>query len=357
MPSNRPRTWYAKLTRIQTLVVLAVFTASISWCIIKCENVTSLDIANLSHELDDSGLYSSVAARVGTGENYYDAAADELVKRGYPTASVFNWRMPIYAWIFGKLPSPSWGETILVLFTSVAIGMVGALADREGGWKMQLAVGLVLVGSYAWLIYPEPIYFMELWSGLFITISLCFYVHGEWKWGVLSGTIALILRELALPYCAIAFALAWRRHRVKEVFIWIIIILLYLTILYMHYNEIRCRTPDIAATRDLGWIAFGGTPFVLSTCRMNFPLMLLPSWCTAVYLPLSLLGLFGLEKPDALPIKLTAIVYILFFSFVGKPYDFYWGWLYMPLLASGFAWSLVALRDLVTNVINGPRQS
>src|SRR5690348_15840684 len=54
----------------------------------------------------DIELYRAAVARIQRGASYYDAAAAELTARGYPTRSLFNWRMPLPVWLLGKLPDP-----------------------------------------------------------------------------------------------------------------------------------------------------------------------------------------------------------------------------------------------------------
>src|SRR5204863_6881445 len=65
-------------------------------------------------------LYNAEIQRMRSGEGYYEAAAAELRARGYPTASVFNWRTPLPMWLIAKLPEPA-GK---VLIGAPAIVMV-----------------------------------------------------------------------------------------------------------------------------------------------------------------------------------------------------------------------------------------
>src|SRR5258708_5422423 len=49
----------------------------------------------------DIELYRAEVDRIHAGESYYDTIAAELRARGYPTRSVFNWRMPLPVWFIG----------------------------------------------------------------------------------------------------------------------------------------------------------------------------------------------------------------------------------------------------------------
>src|SRR4026209_2387691 len=43
---------------------------------------------------EDQALHIATIARLHAGESYYVVVGDKLRRRGYPTASVFNWRTP-----------------------------------------------------------------------------------------------------------------------------------------------------------------------------------------------------------------------------------------------------------------------
>jgi len=79
----------------------------------------------------DVELYQAEVERIRAGESYYEAVAHELPERGYPTASVFNWRTPLPVWLVAKMPESS---TATVIIGVAALGLVAAsfklLADR-----------------------------------------------------------------------------------------------------------------------------------------------------------------------------------------------------------------------------------
>jgi hypothetical protein len=79
---------------------------------------------------------------------------------------------------------------------------------------------------------------------------------------------------------------------------------------------------------------------------MNTLVWLLPSWGSAIYLVLGLLGLAGWRGPTGALIALTCFGYVAAFSIVGLMVNYYWGAMYAPLLAFGVASAPGALRDL-----------
>src|SRR5712691_8782033 len=112
MLSIRLTTWYATRTRGQAWAILAITAAALAWCL-----SAALAPHTSSEKASEGGmdllLYRRIVERVHDGASYYDAAQSELRGGGYPTGSVFNWRTPVYAWVIGHLPSPTWAQVLL----------------------------------------------------------------------------------------------------------------------------------------------------------------------------------------------------------------------------------------------------
>lgn len=354
MRPHRHRTCYASLSRRQALAILAALLAGCDWCFLQCDP-RDLETTNRLMSLnDDARLYSSITRRVHNGESYYAAAASELSSRSYPLRSVFNWRSPIYAWVFGTLPDPRWGRAALLICTVITMGIAGSICIREGGPVVGVLFLLVAIAAQGWLAEPQRMYFTEVWCGSLLLLALSCQYYNVWGMSVLLGSVALAVRELALPFCATALVVAWWRGRTRELAAWLVGITICAGLYVLHWIAVGRRNQEVTVTHDLGWITFGGMPFLLSTCRVNFLLTVLPNWCTSVYLPLSMVGLIGLKLRSALTIKATALVYIGFFLLVGKLVDFYWGWVVMPILVFGLAWSPVSLIELIRSAIRDP---
>ena len=96
MESKAETTGYARLTPWQGRAVLAAWTLFAGICLAMLP--VPLPPCNAREESNNNGdvaLYRAEVERVHAGENYYQVAGQELVARGYPTASVFNWRTPL----------------------------------------------------------------------------------------------------------------------------------------------------------------------------------------------------------------------------------------------------------------------
>jgi hypothetical protein len=164
---------------------------------------------------------------------------------------------------------------------------------------------------------------------------------------VAAGLVALFFRELALPYAGLAAVLAWRGGRRGELAAWVTGLALYAVFLTLHAVAVAPRIPRTDDILNVShWSSFGGTAFVLGTCRMNVFLAASPAWVAAFYLPLSLLGLAGWREEIGTRCGLAAGLYLALFVAVGNPFNAYWGLLYAPLLSFGAALAPAALRDL-----------
>ncbi|HLJ93447.1 MAG TPA: hypothetical protein VKU02_09685, partial [Gemmataceae bacterium] len=203
-------TRFADFSRKQALLILGATAAAMTWCLFAaCSPKKSAQ--TVAADGSDLRLYRTIVERVHEGMDYYDAAGQELRAVGYPTGSVFNWRPPLYAWLFGLFPSPDWVQVILALLATGTMIFACAVLQREGGIGWTAAGILPLIGSFHWCIDGDAFLAQELWSGILITLSVCAYAHDRWRLGVATGLAALFFRELALPYALISLVLAWRQ--------------------------------------------------------------------------------------------------------------------------------------------------
>jgi hypothetical protein len=300
-------------------------------------------------------LYRHIVERVHAGENYYDAAASELRDQGYPTGSLFNWRPPLYAWLIGSLPSPAWGQILVILLAVVTLLLAFTLLQSQAGRGHAVVGVLLLLGVFLWCVDGDAFLAQELWSGMLLTLSVCAYGQQRQRLGFAAGLAAVFFRELALPYAGIALLLAWRQGRRKEMAAWVVGLLLYGLFMVFHGMEVARRiTP--ADHLPASWIQFGGTAFLLATCRMNSFLFAAPPWVSAIYLPLSLLGLLCWRGETAARLGLTILAYLAAFAVVGQPFNNYWGLMYAGLLPFGLVWAPAVLSDLLRTTFGQVRE-
>ena len=294
----------------------------------------------------DLDLYEAIIKRVHDGEPYYDVAADELPKRGYPTSSILNWRLPTYVWFFGLLPSIRVGQAVLIAFTIWTLFASVRLAAREAGTLPAMALFVWLVGAFIWCGDGTSFLTQEVWAGALIQMSVVSLALGFRIRGVVCAVISLLLRELTLPYVLLCLVIALWKRRWAEALGWIIGIVLYAALTAYHVAQVRSHMPAEEVNEPSTWLCWGGIEFVLATLKMNQLLMLTHNAVRAFYLPFAFLGLLAWRGETGLRLLFTCLGYNMAFLAVGQHFNDYWGIIDAPLLSMGAALAPWAIRDL-----------
>jgi hypothetical protein len=313
----------------------------------------------------DLDVFGRIVARIHAGENFYDASQAELRAHGYPTRSVFNWRTPIYALWLASGPGWLLGKWLVVLGSFTAVGLTCKDLLDEYGPCAAGAGGVFVVGSLSFCLGGPTYLFTELWAGIFLALSVCAYHRRVPALGVVLGLAAVFYRELALPYALVCLGLAVRKKRTRESLAWLVGLSLFVVMMALHARQVHARLTPLDVAIEGGWVRFGGVRFLLRTSQVNVFLLGFPLSWTAFYLPLALLGLYGSKGEDGLRVGLSMAAFLVAFAAVGHPYNYYWGLVDAPLLATGVAGAPRALRELLHSAtideprglsIAGPRQ-
>ena len=188
--------------------------------------------------------------------------------------------------------------------------------------------------------------YTESWAGTLIVLSVCAYDLDLRRLGMAAGLLALFFRELALPYVVIVALFAWWQGRRRETVAWGTGLALYGLYLWLHFLAVARIPRQSSLLNGSAWVHFEGPAFILATCRMNLFLLASPLWVSALYLPLSLVGIVGWRGETSLRIAAVIGLYLAAFSVVGGLFNSYWGLMYAPLLPFGVAWVPDSLRDL-----------
>ena len=359
-------TGYTRLTRLQARLVLGLMALTFGAAVaVTLSPLASDNFAGRPGEAGDIPLYRAEVDRIHEGEGYYQAAAVELTARRYPTRSVFNWRTPLPMWLLGKMPIVALGKALLGLLsltlmflafealareeaktptgTTTSPPSVGSLFRRHG---RSVACVLLLTGPLLPTILGDLFVMPVLWAGVLIGLSACAYgVNRPWL-GVAFGLAAVFFRELALPYCVVCAAMAWRQQRRAELTVWLFGLTAWLALFCLHGWYVTGLIAPGARAHRHSWIQFGGAGFVISTAQVNAYLLLLPQWVTAVYLVAALVGFGGWRTPLGVRIGLSACLFLAAFAVIGQSFNQYWGSLIAPLLCFGVARFPASLRDL-----------
>jgi hypothetical protein len=292
----------------------------------------------------DLQLYRDVTAAVARGENYYAAVKPQLQKHGFPIRSTFNWRLPTYAWFFSLLPGPWAIQGLLVLLAAAGLTLHFQAEQTAQGLAAALISSFLLIGVVKWSVDGLAFYTQELWAAVFILISLGAIARKETGWRVLAitaGIASLMFRELALPYCFWAGALAAYHLRWKEAAAWSAGIGIFFAFLFWHSQQVAAQlTPEDLQTPGGGiaqWLKYGGLDFVLLTTRLNAFLFAAPGPILFLYLLFALVGLATMRDERMALQFFAAASFLAAFSLVGMTVNFYWGLLFAPLLPAGMA--------------------
>jgi hypothetical protein len=270
----------------------------------------------------------------------------ELPKNGYPTSSIFNWRLPTYAWFFGLLPSIRIGQALLIALSVWCLYLSVRLCAAEVGKLPAAAAFVWLVGSLVWCVDSTSFLTQEVWAQVFIQLSIVFLAKGRRLVGVAWGVAALLVRELVLPYVLLCLAISLWKRRWLEATGWVIGLGLYAALTAYHVSQVRAHMPAHEINEPSTWLCWGGIAFVLDTVRMNQLLMLTHTAVRAFYLPFAYLGLIGWRGETGLRILFLCLGYNVAFMAVGQPFNNYWGILIASPLAMGAALAPWAIRDL-----------
>jgi hypothetical protein len=340
---------YTRLSPLQARAVLIGLVLLIGCGLWKSPPPPPLcDVREENAKEGDVFLYMSEAKRIHAGENYYDAAAQELAAQGYPTASVFNWRTPLPIWLIGILPRPLCARLILIAAGITMLLMAFEAAAREEPNVFRLAMPLAVLLSLTLLpCFQADVFVLhEVWAGVLIALSLCAYGVRLRFLGASMALAALFLRELALPYCLLGLAFALWERRPKESTVYILGLAGWAVFYGLHCWKVSHLITAASTAHTHGWVRFGGLTLVIAMTQMNSCLVLLPVWVTVIYFALALLGFAGWQTAWGTRIGLAACMYVVAFSIVGQEFNRYWGMMLAPLYCFGIVRAPAALADL-----------
>jgi hypothetical protein len=303
----------------------------------------------IDSDQNDMAFYRQIVAGVRDGRNYYDIAR-EIMPSYYRYGSVFNWRLPTYAYVLAWLG----GDVAIrgVLLTLIVVGLwlnFRAELREINLWAAVATVALLFI-VLSW-VFQDAIYTQELWVATLLTLSL-----GAWgmqyRWlAVLAGVSALAFRELMLPYPVVAAAVTWRAGRRRESMAWLCGMASFFIFLWWHRGQVQlqlAQMPPVTNGAGIGqWLQWGGFDFLLMTGRLtNVFLYPVPGGIVFVCLWLALLGFVAMPGDRGRVMLFTTLLFWAAFLVIGQPLNFYWGLLYAPMIPFGWIRGLLALKVL-----------
>ena len=296
----------------------------------------------------DINLFRAVVERVSAGEPYYAAMRTELRSRGYPTASIFNWRPPgiflLLAW------APALMHGVMLALAALALAMT-AYAFRNSPPAVTFGAIVLQIGATVFPAIPtDGLYMPESWAGIFLLLSVLAYTIDRFRLAVTCAVAAACARELALPYVFVSLAFAYRARRADEVRWYAIGLFIFAAYYLTHVAIARSHIQSGDMFHTASWIAFGGWRFVIRTVSMGGWYLLLPLWIAAIGAVIVLASLWG---PADRHVKALIIIYVSIFSIIGQRFNTYWGLMTGPTWGLATVYGFIALRDLIRGTMNG----
>lgn len=288
-------------------------------------------------------LFETVVRRVRNGESYYPAMGVELRTRGYPTASVFNWRTPFPLTAVAAAP-----RLVAVAFFALGVLAVGGtilLLIREPPGGMLIGILAQIGVTVSLLKVPQFALMGEAWAGFLIMTSVLAYARRWWATAAVFGVMALLARELAAPYCLVCGITAFAQRRWREGAVWMLGAVVYVAYLLLHFFQVDAQLGAQEVAHRQSWIQLGGLPFLLRVVSFSGWYDVLPVWTRAVGCMLLAASVWAADAPRQLRAMVAA--YLIFFSVVGLPFNQYWGLVTAPAFALATGYGLLGLWRLI----------
>lgn len=298
--------------------------------------------AAASEERGDAALFKTIAARVRHGEPYYTAYGDELRRRNYPAASIFNWRTPLLLEAVATAPQLcATGLLVLGVLSVAATVWVLLHAPPE---TLLIAVLLQVGAAVAILTVPDSVTVPEMWTGYLLLLSVVAYARNWRLIGVALAVTALFVRELAAPYCLAAGVLAIIRRRRTEAAAWVLGAALYIAYFALHVSHVHAQVLPGDRAHAQSWVQFGGLGFILGSIGFTGWFTMWQPWLPAIGLVLTVAAIWARQAPTHL--RLAVVAYLLFFAVVGQSFNQNWGLVAAPAWALACGYGIGSLKDL-----------
>ena len=296
-------------------------------------------------EQSDLDLYRDIIARVRAGEAYYPVAAEELRNGGYPLKPFVTFRLPSLAYAYALVPELGMIALEALLALAVLLVWWRRLEPHLPFWPLAIAL-VLMVGGTATLVEPVTGLFHESWAALLMALMIGLRRPGHAVAAIVVGTLALLIRETALPMILAMGGLALVERCWREALGWGAAVAVFAVALFFHAQMAATvfRPDDLASP---GWNAMLGVRFALTAFAAVSSATALPKALAAVVIILSLFGWASVRTGWALRATLLLIGYGAMLALFARPDTFYWALLVAPLSLVGLVFVPRAVAELV----------
>ena len=340
---------WSRSLALATIAALIVLLAVASW---SPSAGPAPKVRATAAQHSDLQLYRDIITRVGAGENYYAATADELRKGNYPLKPFITFRLPTHATIYAALGE----QAMVVIFwiLSAALMLAWWVRLRPCLPRLLLASAMVLIaGGLGGLLQPQTGLFHESWAALLLALMIAVHRPGRIWPAVLAGGVALMIRELALPMILAMGGLALIEKRWREVAAWAAVVTLFGAYLAVHAHWVD-QVVLPADPPSPGWSSMLGLQFALkSIAKVTFGIRL-PTALASILLILSLFGWASVRSGWALRVGILLAGYGSMLALLARTDTFYWALIAAPLSFAGLVFLPKAIVDLAKAIGRKP---
>ncbi len=292
----------------------------------------------------DVAMYEAIVTDMVHGVPYYRAAGRELHERGYQTRSILGWRQPA---LYQGL---AWGGVMVARGWLIACVVLLLMRSTQ---QLPFAATLALCHACLFVVASSSIYFSEVWAGVCIALSLLASLRGRHGLATLWGVVALLIRELAAPFCVAMTVIAWTNGRTRDVRRWLAAGVVYGVTYAAHVALSLQAMPEGARSHTHGWLYFGGPVFLVDALRFHGLLPLLPRVMTLAFVGALAVSAWSVRMPREF--RIVGLVYAGFFTIAGQPFDGYWGAMAAPVLACWLPYVADGARQILRSDRSEPR--
>ncbi|WEK45875.1 MAG: hypothetical protein P0Y56_12675 [Candidatus Andeanibacterium colombiense] len=279
--------------------------------------------------ISDITLYQHISSRIGHGQGYYAAAAQEQRRHGFPLRPFVTMRLPTMAWLNAAV-DPRVALCLLLALTAILWLALPGLALWE-----RVAVGLlVLAGSWqAFAAYSSWVH--EYWAGLLLALSAAIYPRSAWL-AIVAALAAVLIRELALPFLLLGAVFALSGRRWREAVGWGAAITVFAIALAAHAHEVTLVLLPGDRVSE-GWLGLPGYATAIDRIAHQSPLGVLPPPVADTIAALAPVGWLGLRNRTGLFMCLYLIGMVAFLAIFPRDNNLFWGLIIAPAWLAGLA--------------------
>ena len=293
----------------------------------------------------DLALYQRINDRIARGERYYTVALDEQRNNHYPTRPFVTVRMPTLAWSSLLLGVAGWKWLGIGLLVGTALAWAVKLRQSAAAPERLLAVVLIVAAGWQATL-PMVGLKHDVIAGLLLSLGFALYRPHRWWPAWIAVLLAVLVRELALPFVLVWLAVALAGRRWGEVRAVLLLLALCVAAIALHASAVHgAQLPN--DPRSPGWTEMQGLPLVWGSFADVTALKNAPAWAAGPVALLALVGWAGIGGRTGLFALLWFGGMSIAVALFARSNTFYWVLLMLPGYFIGLALAPRALADWV----------